>query len=94
MEKEFNELKEKRNELFKATNIDIFQHGKTHDCIMHTLMKYSKSLTEPEEITNEEGYFIDQGYMGGLRWCEVDYEGQLYGIDRNSSYPATVASNK
>lgn len=94
MEKEFNELKETRNELFKATKIDIFQHGKTHDCIMETLMKYSKALTEPEEMTNQESYFIDQAYMGGLRWCEPDYEGQLYGIDKNSSYPATVASNR
>ncbi len=53
-----------------------------------------KRLTEPEEITNEEAYFIDQAYMGCLRWCEKDYEGQLYGIERNSSYPAIVSSNR
>jgi hypothetical protein len=94
IEKEYDELQETRYQLFTATKIDIFKYDHLHNCILETLMKYSKALTEPEEITNEEAYFIDQAYMGGLRWCEKDYQGQLYGIDRNSSYPAIVSSNR
>jgi hypothetical protein len=94
IEKEYDEIQETRNELFKAIKIDIFKYDHLHNCILETLMKYSEALTGPEEITNEEAYCIDQAYMGGLRWCEKDYEGKFYGIDRNSSYSATVSSNR
>jgi hypothetical protein len=57
-------------------------------------LKTTIALTEPDAITNEEAYFIDRAYMGGSKWCETDYEGQLYGIDRKSSYPAIVSSNR
>ena len=93
IEEEYKEYIEASDELYKASNgvIDLRKTGSIKNTALNLFDKFTKFLSNPDKIEQDESIWISECNSGALMYAEK-YEGQAYKYDVKSMYPSLLKS--
>jgi len=88
IEEEFETLVKINNNLKTASNglINLYKSGSYTNAALDLFDRFTKFLTEPDEILQDEAIWISESNIGALIFSD-SYEGELYKYDVKSLYP-------
>lgn len=94
IEEEYKDFVESANILKKETKgmINLFKSGSYNNAALDLFDRLTKCIVEPDEILQDEGYWIKEASTSALIWAE-EYEGELYKYDIKSAYPYLMTLN-
>jgi hypothetical protein len=93
IEEEYNKLIPIINNLKKESGglINLYKSGNYKNASLDLFDRFTKFLTEPEQILQDEAKWINESSIGALIWAEP-YEGELHKYDVKSLYPHLMKS--
>lgn len=92
---EYEELIKNANILKEETKglINLYKTGNVKNTALHLFERFTKFLSNPEEIQQDEQEWINNSKKGALIYSEKGYTGKAYKYDIKSMYPSLLISN-
>jgi hypothetical protein len=97
IKEEYNNFIEDAEHLKNISNglINLYKCGNDKHISKYLFHCMSKTVKEPEQLDEEEAYWIDNAFMGGIVWADDNTElDNATCYDVNSMYPALMATHK
>lgn len=95
MKEDYDKFMEDHKIIFDETKglINMLKTGSDRKTALHLFDKYVSRSIKPDNILQEEAYWLQNGHRGPLTWAEKEYQGPAYELDFISAYSAILKSN-